>query len=68
VTVTDPDGIEMEFDSVTGVAAFFGVTQQLMDSWMSGKVKWPRVGKGCKVNRWIAAYRARYVERAAAAE
>lgn len=68
VTVTDPDGIEMEFDSVTGVAAFFGVTQQLMDSWMSGKVGWPRQGKGRKVNRWIAAYRARYVERAAAAE
>lgn len=61
VIVTDPDGIEMEFDSVTAVAKFFNVTQQLMDSWMSGKVKWPAPNKGWLRNRWIAAYQARYV-------
>jgi len=68
VIVTDPDGIETEFDSVTATAAFFNVTQQLMDSWMSGKVKWPAPNKGWSRNRWIAAYRARYVEKAIAAE
>lgn len=62
VIVTDPDGIETEFDSVTAVAEFFGVTQQTMDLWMSGKVKWPAPGKGRKVNRWVAGYKARFKE------
>lgn len=62
VIVTDPDGIEMEFDSVTAAAGFFKVTQQLMALWMSGGVKWPARNKGRSIYRWVAAYQARFKE------
>jgi len=62
VIVTDPDEMEMEFDSLTEVAAFFGVTQQLMSLWMTGGVKWPSPNKGRKVNRWVAGYRAVFAQ------
>ena len=49
VIVTHPDGSEVEHPTQTAAAAFFGVSQQALQQWMSGKIAWPgsnpRVGR-----------------------
>lgn len=62
VLVTKPDGSTETFETVTGAAAFFKVTQQLLDLWLKGAVAWPGIGGRCRTqNRWIADYKAEIV-------
>lgn len=59
--VTAPDGTETRFDCVSDAAKFFGVSQQLLDSWLKGVVAWPGTGRRTlDRNKWIADYSAIY--------
>jgi len=57
-----PDGSATLFETVTAAAAFLGVTQQVLDLWLSGKVPWPGTGhKLRKKTAWLVPYRAELV-------
>jgi hypothetical protein len=54
IVATGPEGTK-SFESVSGAASFFGVSQQTMDMWVRGVVAWPGSSpKTRKRNRWIA--------------
>lgn len=59
VTVTFPDGKTRRFNTTVEAAAFFRVSQQLLDQWLKGISAWPGTGRWTKKeNQWIAGYRA----------
>ena len=53
VEVVTPDLNKRLFDTATEAASFLGVTQQLVDQWLSGKVALPGQGRTCRKTHLI---------------
>lgn len=61
VLVTWPDGRQQRFDTATDAAAAIGVSQQLCQMWLAGKVRQPEEGRLKRAHAHLCGLRVNYL-------